>query len=287
MKAGRLYVSPELAKLPAFASPEHPELPPTYAKLSRVQVEELIPATGAPFGLRYLFDEDPDGSYGWVNRIAGEVLTASHPEERSRLLAAFGARWVLGPAEEPAPGFRAITGFSVAGRRLELHEAPRPTPELRWAGREIRRPSLSGALELVRSDLFRPATDVVLPGPAAPSAGGFAPARVTVTTLAPERAAADVDALAPGHVVFSRTFFPSWKANLDGAPARVLLANGRDVAVAVPAGRHRVEFFWDPTSFRTGVALQLVALLAAVAIGIAELPRRPRRAPRAPAPASA
>ena len=139
----------------------------------------------------------------------------------------------------------------------------------------------------MRSDLFRPATDVVLPGPAAPSAGGFAPARVTVTTLAPERAAADVDALAPGHVVFSRTFFPSWKANLDGAPARVLLANGRDVAVAVPAGRHRVEFFWDPTSFRTGVALQLVALLAALAIGIAALPRRPRRAPRAPAPASA
>jgi hypothetical protein len=180
-----------------------------------------------------------------------------------------------------------VTGFSVAGRRLELHEAPRPTPELRWTGREIRRPSLSGSLEFVRSDLFRPATDVVLPGSDVTAVGGTSPARVTVETVEPDRAAADVDALAPGHVVFSRTFFPSWKANLDGAPARVLLANGRDVAVAVPAGRHRVEFFWDPTSFRTGVALQLVALLAALAIGIAELPRRPRRAPRAPAPASA
>jgi hypothetical protein len=284
---GRLYVSPELAKLPAFASADHPELPPTYAKLSRVQVEEMIPATGAPFGARYLFDEDPDGSYGWVNRIAGEVLTASRPEERARLLAAFGARWVLAPAEEPVPGFRVVTGFSVAGRRLELHEAPRPIPELRWAGREIRRPSLSASLELVRSDLFRPATDVVLPGSDATAVAGTAPARVTAETVEPDRAAADVGALAPGHLLFSRTFFPSWKANLDGVPVRVLLANGRDLAVAVPAGRHRVEFFWDPTSFRTGVALQLLALLAALATGIAELPRRPRRASPSPAPAPA
>ena len=148
-------------EIPPFGSGEaHPELPPTYAKLARVQVEEVIPATGAAFGTRYLFDEDPDGSYGWVNRIAGEVLTASGPEEQARLLAAFGARWALVEAGEALPGYRAVTGFSVAGRRLELHEAARPTPEIRWAGRELRRASLSGTLELVRSDLFRPSTDV-------------------------------------------------------------------------------------------------------------------------------
>jgi hypothetical protein len=270
---GRVYVSPGVSAIGAG----HAELPPTYAKLARVQVEELSPATGAPVGIRYLFDEDPDGSYGWVNRIAGEVLTASGPQERARLACAFGARWVLAETGAVLPGYRAVTGFSVAGRRLELHEATQPVAEVRWAGRELRRASLSGALELVRSDLFHPSTDVVLPGPPE-SAGAAAPARITLSELEADRMVADVDAGAAGHVVFSRTFFPSWKALVDGAPAKVLLANGRDLAVALPAGRHHVEISWSAAPFRSGVAVQLLALVSALAMGIAELGPRRRRA---------
>jgi hypothetical protein len=275
---GRLYVSPQVSVLPAFgSSAAHPEVPPTYAKLARVQVEELIPATGAAFGARYLFDEDPDGSYGWVNRIAGEVLTASGPEEQARLLSAFGAQWILAGAGAAMPGYRAVTGFSVAGRRLELHEATSPTPEIRWASRELRRASLSGSLELVRSELFRPASDVVLPGPRDSAAGGVAmPARIAVRSLEANRAVADVDAAAPGHLLFSRTFFPGWKAAVDGAPSKVLLANGRDLAIAVPGGRHRVEIFWNATPFRYAVGLQLLALFVAVAVTVGEVPRRAR-----------
>jgi uncharacterized membrane protein YfhO len=109
------------------------------------------------------------------------------------------------------------------------------------------------------------------------------PARITVRTLDSDRAAADVDASAAGHLLFSRTFFPSWKAEVDGAPARVLLANGRDLAIALPAGRHRVEIFWNPTPFRSAVGLQLLALALTLAIAASELVRRPRRARATPA----
>ena len=279
---GRVYVSPAVSAIGA----RHGDLPPTYAKLARVQVEELSPATGAPFGIRYLFDEDPDGSYGWVNRIAGEVLTASGPEERARLVSAFGARWVLAEAGAVLPGYRPVTGFSGAGRRLEVHEATQPVAEVRWARRELRRATLSRALELVRSDLFHPSTDVVVPGPAdSAPVGAAAPVRITLSELEADRMAADVDAGAPGHVVFSRTFFPSWKALVDGAPARVLLANGRDLAVALPAGRHHVEIFWSPAPFRSGVAIALLALVSVLAIGVAELgPRRRPVAATRPSP---
>ncbi len=263
---GRLYVSPELAELSVLETgTAHRELPPTVSKLARVQVEEMIPATAVPFGVRYLFDEDPDGSYGWVNRIAGEVLTASRPEERARLLRLFGARWILSDAERSFPGFHPVTGFSVAGRRLALHEASFPEPELRWATRAHRRTTLSGALELARSNLFRAATDVVVPGPRdeSPALPGL-PAKVVARTLEADRAVADIEAAAPGHLVWSRTFFSGWNANLDGLPARVLLANGRDLAIPVPAGHHRVEICWDPGPFRLGVTLQALALLVAV-----------------------
>jgi hypothetical protein len=267
---GRLYAPAELAQLAVLETrTSHPELRPTFGKLARVQIEELIPATAAPFGVRYLFDEDPDGSYGWVNRIAGEVLTASKPEERARLVRLYGGRWALGENETALPGFDAVTGLDVAGHRLVLYRADSAAPELRWASRVHRRRSLSGALELARSDLFRPATDVVLPGSldSAPRETGTGPAAsLSIRALEPDHAIADVVAPAAGHVVWSRTFFPAWKASLDGRPVRALLANGRDIAVEVPAGRHRVEVAWNPHTFRLGVGLQAAALLFALAV---------------------
>jgi hypothetical protein len=247
----------------------------------------MIPATAAPFGVRYLFDEDPDGSYGWVNRVAGEVLTASKPDERGRLLQAFGARWILAERSSHFAGYRPVTGFAVAGRHLVLHETQAAAPELRWAARAHRRASLSGALELVRSDLFRPVNDVVLPGPKDEAPGPIpSPASVLERAVEAERALVDVNAGAPGHILFSRTFFPAWKGRLDGSPALVLLANGRDLAVAVPPGKHRVEIFWSPASFRRGVVLQALAFMGVLGAVIAGVARRPGRARMPTAPAS-
>jgi hypothetical protein len=167
-----------------------------------------------------------------------------------------------------------VTGFSVAGHGLVLHEAP-AAPELRWASRAHRRASLSGALELARSDAFRPETDVVLSASRdVPAGRAAAPADLRVFALTADRAEVDVIAPADGHVIWSRTFFPAWKATLDGSPARVLLANGRDLAIAVPVGRHRLEIYWSPRGFRVGVALQAAALLAALATAVIEVSRR-------------
>jgi hypothetical protein len=48
---------------------------------------------------------------------------------------------------------------------------------------------------------------------------------------------------------------------VDGRDAPVLVANARDLAVAVPAGEHRVEIRWDERPFVRGVILQGAALL--------------------------
>jgi hypothetical protein len=173
---------------------------------------------------------------------------------------------VLAESGSALPGFQPVTGFAVAGHHLVLHEAL-AAPELRWASRVHERRSLSGAFELARSDLFRPAIDVILPGKrdGAPKPPGT-PAQMRVEALEPDRAQVDVAAPSEGHVVWSRTFFPNWKATIDGSPTRVLLANGRDVAIAVPAGRHRVEIHWSSRAFRAGVFVQLAAVLAILAV---------------------
>ena len=259
---GRLFVS---ARLPEFnvlsSGSTHPDLVPRVSRLARVQIEELIPGTGEPFGVRYLFDADPDGSYGWFNRLANEAVSASTPEERTRLLRAFSGRWILAEEGETFPGTRFVTGLTVAGRRLVLSEIERPVASLRWAGRALRRRSLSGVLDRLRREGFDPETEVILPGPADREDAGEARARLADARVEADGASLRVEADAPGHVVFSRTWFPAWKARLDGRDVPVLVANARDLAVAVPAGAHEIEFAWDRKPFSRGVALQGAALV--------------------------
>jgi hypothetical protein len=278
--SGRLYVSPKLPAFDLAALPaEGPGVPARASQVARILVEELVPLTGAPFGIRYLFENDPDGSYGFYNRLANEAADASTPTERDRLLALYGGRWALAREEEEHPLWQSVTGLEVAGRRLVLFENPRPVPELRWAGRVHRRSSLSGTLELVRSDAFDPFQDVALPGRRNEDPSGAAAAgSLAVEAVAADRASLAVEAAAPGHVVFARTYLPVWKARLDGAPVPVGVANARDLAVAVPAGRHRVEIAYDRAPFRLGVALQAAGFLAALGVAAATRPKDERPA---------
>ena len=280
--SGRLYVSPELPSFEMSSLPvDTPGSLPRSGKTARVILEQLVAGTASEFGARYLFENDPDGSYGFFNRVATEAADASTPVERDRLIRLYGGRWALAEEGEEHPLFRPITGMSVAGRRLVLYENPSPLAELRWAGRAWSRASLSGALDLARSERFQPETDVTFRSASdADPSGPPSAASVAVESIGADHAAAAVEAAGPGHLIFSRTFFPAWKARVDGEPARVTVANARDLAVEVPAGRHRVEIAYDRGPFRRGVAIQAAAFLAALGVAVAARPRRSRGAPR-------
>jgi hypothetical protein len=279
---GRLY-TPHSPKLQLRSlEPDYPRKLPRLGTAAKVLIEHLTPSTGAPFGVHYLFETDPDGSYGYYNLVAEEAAAASTPAERDRLLRLFGVRWVLAPEGEAYPLFHPSTGLSIGSERLVLFETPDPLPELRWASRAHRRKSLSGTLELVRSEAFLPATDIALPGrddadPSGPGSSGD----VHEAVVRADSARARVEADGPGYLIFSRTFFPAWKARVDGVSSPVLVANGRDLAVAVPAGSHGVEIAYDRRPFRLGVAVQVLALLGALLVTVSARPGPP--VPGAPA----
>ncbi|MCE9593158.1 MAG: YfhO family protein [Planctomycetes bacterium] len=69
----------------------------------------------------------------------------------------------------------------------------------------------------------------------------------------------------PGWLVACQTYFPGWKATVDGREARVLCANHAFQAVEVPAGKSVVELRYEPDSFRRGVFAALGALVVGLA----------------------
>jgi hypothetical protein len=122
---------------------------------------------------------------------------------------------------------------------------------------------------------FDPGTDTVLvrdaawPG-SAPAAivsnVVAAPAALIAVEARAARLRAEVEASSPGVVVWSRTYFPAWRATVDGAPAPVLLADGHLVGVPVPAGRHVIEVRWPAWPVVTGLAAAVAGLAALVAL---------------------
>ena len=87
-----------------------------------------------------------------------------------------------------------------------------------------------------------PRADVILDAPPSPppTGSGMEPARVTVAER--KRVVVEADAPTAGVLVFSDAWYPGWRVTVDGAPAPLLRADYALRGVALPAGRHVVEF---------------------------------------------
>jgi hypothetical protein len=68
-----------------------------------------------------------------------------------------------------------------------------------------------------------------------------------------------------GMVVVADTYYPGWRAYVNGERAPVYEVYGALRAVVAGAGRHRIELRYEPASVRAGVAITAAALLACLA----------------------
>jgi len=93
--------------------------------------------------------------------------------------------------------------------------------------------------------------------------GGETAGEARVTAEAPGEVRIHAEALVPSFLVLTDSFEPSWRADVDGAPASVLRANAMFRAVKIPPGSHEVRFTYRPASFRLGMALSTATLLLA------------------------
>ena len=69
-----------------------------------------------------------------------------------------------------------------------------------------------------------------------------------------------------GLMVFDETYYPGWKAEVDGSPAPVIRADYAFMAVSVTHGGHDVRFTFAPPVVRVGGILSGVSALAIVGI---------------------
>jgi len=74
----------------------------------------------------------------------------------------------------------------------------------------------------------------------------------TIVRDDPEVVEIEATADAPGLLVLADSFYPGWRATVDGTPATIVPANHLFRSIALAPGAHRVRFEYRPASVAMG-----------------------------------
>ena len=145
---------------------------------------------------------------------------------------------------------------------------------------EHRDVSLSQALIAIKTsalpngEIFDPETMVLIEGEQATKDTATVPSEkdsisaVTVDKLEDEQIELSTEADFDGYLVVADQYYPGWLATVDGQKAPICKANFVQRAIKLPAGKHKVRFFYQPDSYRLGMQISSIALaiLALIAL---------------------
>ncbi|MBA3263864.1 MAG: YfhO family protein [Thermoleophilaceae bacterium] len=182
---------------------------------------------------------------------------------------------VQDPAEPPIE--KPALAVAYDERDLRVYSLPRALPRAGVVASQRVAPTEAEQLDAVLEPSFDGRRTVVtgtpLPGlDEAPLPGSAGSARIT--TYEPERVVVDATARRSAELVLTDLHFPGWKVTLDGEPADLHRVDYLLRGTSLPPGRHRVEFRYEPSSFRVGWIVSLLALAGLIAATAAGLRRR-------------
>ncbi len=92
------------------------------------------------------------------------------------------------------------------------------------------------------------------------------PTALVVKKLASGRFLIDSEKQDSSVLVFSECYDRGWRARIDGELTDIIPANVCSMAVALPPGRHTIEFYFWPRSLTVGFAITFATLLFVIAV---------------------
>ena len=101
------------------------------------------------------------------------------------------------------------------------------------------------------------------------SAGDACKQRIVLTSYEANALTFEAETDRERLAVFSDIYYPGWLCNIDGEPADILRADYVLRAVVIPAGKHTIEFRFDPQSLHATEAIANTALIVLALLLIA------------------
>jgi hypothetical protein len=111
-------------------------------------------------------------------------------------------------------------------------------------------------------------SDVELSRPEGDGAGqgGIAQATAEIARYEPNYVQIEANSSDDGFLFLSDSYYPGWKAYVDGNETEIYQADYAFRAVYLTSGQHTVEFSYEPRSFRVASLASALALLAVIVL---------------------
>ena len=227
----------------------------------------LFPPTAGPWGVEGSYDLDvPALGSPHVAALTALLRSVEGTPAHTRLLRVGAVSHVVALH---SVGFEDLELLaSVEGLfpdPMRVYRVPDPRPRT-YAVAGARVADGDDAIRMLLDPAFDPAQEVVLPaGPSARADPSFSGVSRLVARDA-ERITVEAALSRTGYVVLVDAWDPAWRATVDGRPAELLRANVAFRAVAVSAGRHRIEMRYRPVTLPWGLVITGMALAAGGAV---------------------
>jgi hypothetical protein len=221
--------------------------------ISSVTLAQLLQGwsqTGAPYGIRYAYDQDPDGSYSLLDRMARDMLVSRSWDVRLKWLRSAGVRGVIAhDVGEGLSGVSLVVREDRAGIPTALYRIENPLPGVRRISSADGSRSVDEAVRNFEREEFDPEFMAVVSGSPPEGLRGTErdpSAVVTAVEERPDSMRVKTSGNRIGLLHVDRTFTPSVRALVNGQKADVRVVNIHLTGVVVPAGNSTVELFFAP-----------------------------------------
>jgi hypothetical protein len=201
--------------------------------------------------------------------VRQSVRTAAELEQywlsflNSAALRALAARYVLLPGQVDLPGFRLLG----ADQRVSVYVNDAALPGVSVVPGIQVEPDSARRIATLWSPTFDPAKITIVEEPVAAvgQAGGTGTA--VIEGNGDDTLAVRVRSTGPALLYVSRTYHPSWKAEIDGVSVPVIRANHALMAIPLArSGEHRVVMRYRPAIVRTAAMISVATWAAVILI---------------------
>jgi hypothetical protein len=254
IEPNRLFYSPGFADV----HPIYYVLPkePPFAEFNSLVFSNLLPNTGVFFGFDYMQELDALGRWPYLT-----FLGVARKLERPRLyhlLSSLNVQYINSISALSEEGIKLVHG--APDRHSWLYKVDRSVPRVYVVPRAIEEKDPEKILQQLSSPKFDPMNEVLLEETFPLPVGRELHATANIKSYENQVVKIDAALDAPGILVLADSFYPGWRAYVNGKEEKIVRANLFFRAVYLPPGKHRVEFRYKPRSFTVGLIASIMTL---------------------------
>ncbi len=204
---------------------------------------------------------------------------AAVPDSSVRILGAQNVRYVFSEflITSPLLKMSAHVDLGKKQRGIYIYENLAEQPRVSVAGDYV---AVKDIEKVDPDELFGPSynpSKVLLdePPPAGFVKGGGG--KAVITSYSPREVRITADVERSGILVLADSFYPGWKAMVDGKPAQIIRANYAFRGLVLPGGRHKVVFSYTPENYLLAGLVSILTVLALLALLVIAMVRERRK----------